>query len=219
MTMNKVNNKNSRFIYENPIRINKIILLIILTIFSGCKKPNLSKSEMTKYLYDESNGFSITKNTDIFKLNLTYFPAVWRALNEKPSSGDHTNYKKSLDKSLLFVFTISPLEGKSDGDVFLSGVNSKQDYEERVRKANFGFVENWTLTLDNGTELNPIGVQMEQTNGLTNHRKFQILFDISKHPTAYESKIWDLMLDDVLFNSGIHHFAINKEDRDNLTER
>jgi hypothetical protein len=68
MTINKVNNKNSIFIYENPKRINKIILLLILTIFSGCKKTNLSKSEMTKYLKDESNGFSITKNTDIFPL-------------------------------------------------------------------------------------------------------------------------------------------------------
>jgi len=212
--MNKVNNKDSIFIYENPIKINKIILLLILIIFSGCKKTNLSKSEMTKYLNDESNGFSITKNTDIFKLNITYFPTVWRALNEKTSSDDDNNYIKSLDKSLLFVFTISPLEGKSEGDVFLSGVKSKQDYEERVRKANFGFAENWTLTLDSGKELNPIGLQMEQTNGLTNHRKFQILFDVSQNLEVYDSKTWDLKLNDELFNSGIHHFVVEKEDRD-----
>ena len=75
------------------------------------------------------------------------------------------------------------------------------------------------MRLDDGTKLIPVGIQMEQTKGLNNHRKFQILFDVSKHPNAYDSKIWGLMLDDSLFNSGIHHFVIKKEDKENLTER
>lgn len=196
-------------------KIFSIFNLLLLTIlFSGCNQDQISKADLTKFLSDESYGLSITKNTGVFRLNLTYVPSQWRALNANPNSVDHTSYLKSLDKSLLFLFTISPLEGKSEGDVFLSGVNSKQDYEERVRKANFGFVESWTLILDNGKELDAVGVLMDQTNGLTNHRKFQILFDISKYQGVHASKTWDIKLNDGVFKSGIHHFVVKKEDRD-----
>lgn len=97
-------------------------------------------------------------------------------------------------------------------------MNSKLDYEERVIKANLGFSESWILLLDNGPELTPIGVQMEQTNGFTDYRKFQILFDISKNQEVYKSKTWDLGLIDKLFNSGIHHFVFRKEARDRLNQ-
>lgn len=193
------------------------ILLYSIFFIAACKNTPKTKTDIGKYLYDESNGFSISKNTGVFHLNVTYLPSLWRALNEEPIA---TNLPDSIiqyfDKSLLFVFTISPMEGKSEGDVFLSGVNSKQDYEERVKKANFGFAYSWILHLDNGTEISPVGVQMEQTNGLTEHRKFHILFDVSQYPEVHQSSTWDLKLNDDVFNSGIHHFVISKEDRDRL---
>jgi hypothetical protein len=91
---------------------------------------------ISKYSKDESNGLSITKKTGIFVLNVTSIPTKLRILQENiVSSQSQDSLSKKMDKSLLFTFTIAPLEGKSKGDVFLSGVNSKQDYEERVRKA------------------------------------------------------------------------------------
>lgn len=141
-------------------------LFFSIFLIAACTNNPITKTDLGEYIYDESNGFSISKNTGAFYLNVTFLPFVWRSLNENSNT---TNLSDSLiqsfKKSLLFVFTLSPMEGKSDGDVFLSGVNTKQDYEERVRKANFGFAESWSLHLDDGTELNPLGVQMEQTNG------------------------------------------------------
>src|SRR5690606_6374483 len=122
-------------------RSSIFIFLLVGIIFAGCNQVPSSKVELSKYILDETNGLSITKNTGVFKLNLTYLPSTWRAFNEKSNAINKDSLISALDKSLLYVFTISPLKGKSEGDVFLSGINSKQDYEDRVRKTNFGFAD------------------------------------------------------------------------------
>lgn len=194
-----------------------LIVFAALLIQFGCKEPPSTKEELTKYIKDESNGLSISKKTGIFELNVTFIPTKLRILQEGiKSSQNQDSLSEKMNQSLLFTFIISPLEGKTEGDVFLSGVSSKQDYEERVRKANFGFSESWSLHLDNSDALSPIGVQMEQTNGLTDHRIFHILFDASQNKEVFESKTWDLKLNDDLFNSGIHHFVIMKKDRNRM---
>ena len=198
---------------------NKLWFIFLLAhlLQISCKEIPSTKEEINRYIKNEANGFSITKKTGIFNLNVTFIPQKLKVMQENQNNiHQQDSAMQVMDKSLLFIFTIAPLEGKTEGDVFMSGVNSKQDYEERVRKANFGFANSWTLYLDNGVEISPVGVQMEQTNGLTNDRKFHILFDISQNMEANESKIWDLKLNDEVFNCGIHHFVFMEQDRNRL---
>ncbi|MEM6342945.1 MAG: hypothetical protein AAF927_03660 [Bacteroidota bacterium] len=115
-------------------------------------------------------------------------------------------------KNIFFQLTISPRSGHAKGDVAYSDIDNYAEYKARIQQLNFGMEQYLTLKTDQGAYA-PVLSVMDNTYGLTDYRKFQLIFSPPDNCVDfYDSSQWELIFRDEIFESGTHSFVFERED-------
>lgn len=196
---------------------NRYFYWIILILLFGCKLTPEDGQSYQAWLSDPDNELNKVKQTEVFELSVQYLPTtyrVWQEMQKHPqwTETQQDSIYKVMEKSLYFIFTIAPREDKASGDVMYSGIQEKSDLEQRVNALNFGMSNYWQLKTSQG-EYAPVLTNLENTYSLTDFRKLHLVFapaDTTIH--FQEVPQWDLVFNDEVFGTGIHHFVFFQGD-------
>lgn len=201
---------------------NKYIVGLMLFILTwSCNSSFNHEEDYLQWIANEKNGLRKSKTTSVFEYNFQYLPPQYRAWQEFQnnsyfSSTQRDSILTNMEKSLYFVFTISPRHEKASGDVMYSKVNNLPDYQQRVKTLNFNFKDYWQLQSPKGN-FTPVLSTLENTYSLSDYRKLHLVFateDIQQ--SFYEMPHWDVIFNDEIFGTGIHHFVFWKDDWNNI---
>lgn len=117
---------------------------------------------------------------------------------------------------VLLSFMISPNSDRTLGDLIYSRLHTYKDYQQRVQNLNFNFHSYWEIRTPTDT-VPALAAQMDNTYGLTDYRKFQILF--APQDTSidlYQAPYWEVIFRDEVFETGVHTFRFEREEWESL---
>lgn len=196
---------------------------------SGCtnKKNFTSESDYLKWLGSEESRLGKIASVNGFTIKVKYMPPEYLAwLEMKPGAGagaagnpdgDPAIFLKTVERyrqSLTFLLTFEPDETKRPGrDVMLHNVSDYNDYKERFMELNFNIENSVSLHAGNAVYL-PVLSSLENIYQLVPGRNMLLVFaPPSKEDAAfYSSTELDVVLEDGIFGTGIHHFVFNRND-------
>lgn len=200
------------------MKVYLVILLAGMWMFSGCGGHTVrSEPELYKWLNDESNGLSITKKINGYRLNVKYLPPPYLVYFEtKGKAGFSESKRDSLinirNASRTFLFTIAPdHDKKSEKDIMYENVSGYQEYKERSFAMNFQM--GTMISLGSGSQsVAPAVSTMENIYSLGNQRSLYLVFTEGQHEGLFNSEELDFVYRDELFETGTNHFVFKKTD-------
>jgi hypothetical protein len=203
----------------NTRAMKKNKFLLLLLVLTSCQPGFRNESEFYKWWSDEKNGLVRSKEIDDFKLSVKYMPAhylVYNELKNIPDVSSHTydslyNHYKSCR---TFYLTIEPIDKINSGNILFHGIESIEDFKDRVMKLNFSPGEFISLkTTDK--EFKPVLSTMENLYNLDPKRSLYLVFaDADKD--LMNAQQYDFEFNDQIFLTGINHFVFSKSDIDNV---
>lgn len=203
--------------FSSAVKIAAFVLLITL---SSCGEEIDTPDAMLPWLSDPENGLVQERSGKPVLWRVKYLPndyLAWRYLQslESYDKADRDSAIQSYSNTICFLLTVAPGE-KKGGDVMTQDVGSFEDFQSRAMQLNFDVKDHVTLRYG-GIETPAVISTMENTYGLNEGRDIMVIF-------ARDSARWssadtlDVVLDDRIFNSGIHHFTFLAEDIRNIPE-
>lgn len=201
----------------------KYVFALGICLLLGCSPPIKDEASYLSWISRPKNGLVKEKQTAIFNFSLQYLPPAYRAWKEiqnqpAASAAQRDSIAKAMANSLYFIFTISLREEKASGDVLYSGVEDKTGFEERVHVLNFGMEYYWQLQTEQGAYA-PVLTSFENTYSMVSYRKLHLVFAPPDSTIRFhDAPQWDLVFNDEVFGTGIHHFVFDKSDWDGAPE-
>ena len=108
-------------------------------------------------------------------------------------AGERDSLLAQYDDEVHFQLTIRPREGKAAGDVAFDGVQSEVDFDARVRQLNFELGQYFELRVGEEVLL-PVLAHFENTYGLTEYRRVQLVFPrpetVGNWAVVFEDGVW-----------------------------
>lgn len=198
----------------------KIVAFALLIPLFSCGEEIDTPEAMLPWLGDPENGLVQEHSGKPVLWRVKYLPndyLAWRYLQslERYDKAARDSVIQSYSNTICFLLTVAPGE-KKGGDVMTQGVGSFEDFQSRAMQLNFDVKDLVTLRYG-GIETPAVISTMENTYGLNEGRDIMVIF-------ARDSARWssadtlDVVLDDRIFNSGIHHFTFLAEDIRNIPE-
>jgi hypothetical protein len=202
------------------MRLTLILISTALTlILSGCGSTIRNEDKYYRWINDESNHLKVVKETNGFILTFKYMPPELLAYNEYSSARENDQFvnKDSLiniyKNSLAFIFTI---EDSGNKDIMYYDVRSEQDFKQRILEFNFK-LQDYVSIKGGTTEFVPVLCIMESTYETKNSRSFYMVFsDNENKQNLLEQEKFDIVFNDLFFNTGISHFTFSKHDFDKV---
>ena len=200
------------------------ILVSIMALFYSCSKSKTVNSleEYNKWLSSEANGLVKIKRINGFELRVKFLPVNYLAYKEyqdlemTKGQKQFDSLRESYKTSLTFLFSICPDHEKGNNeDILISGVNSEQEYNEKVNTMSFNMDKYIKLMIEE-RELAPVLHNMENVSGLSQSRHF--LFAFSDSTGLNMNKGFDFIYADELFKLGINHFMFDAKHLRNVPE-
>jgi hypothetical protein len=194
-----------------------LLSILLACLMAGCRPDSLSPDKYTQWIGNPSNGLVQQRQVAVFDFSLQYWPSEFRAWRELGNGEVFSqiafdSIATANRKSLYFLFTISPTEGKAKGDVLYSGISDYHSYDQRMRMLAFRMKEYWLLRSPDGEEFHPVLASMEQTFSISESRKVHLVFAPPDTVTHFQDMpLWDIEYRDEIFGTGIHHFVFEKE--------
>lgn len=193
-----------------------LVLYTISGLLVSCKKDKVSVEEYYEWQEEEANGIHKTKRVGDLEFDLKYLsPDYLTYLELKNETSVDQEVKDSIKElysnNLTFLLTIGPAEDAKDKfDITSVGVSDYDEYSERMKLLNFELQEMLELHAGNKS-WKPVLVEMENSYGLTFHRKFNIVFTPE---TAIDEltklEKFRITFNDEVFNSGTSSFGFLK---------
>lgn len=192
----------------------------MLLLLASCGESIDTPEEMLPWLSDPGNGLVRERGGNPVRWKVKYLPndyLAWRYLQslESYDRAARDSAVRSYANTICFLLTVTPGE-TGRGDVMTQGVGSFEDFQSRAMQLNFDVKDHVTLRYG-GIETPAVISTMENTYGLSEARDIMVIFarDTARWSNA---DTLDVVLDDRIFNSGIHHFAFLAEDIRNIPE-
>jgi hypothetical protein len=182
------------------------ILILVLLLF-GCQKTIKTPDEFFVWLNNPNNGLLKTKVVDGLEFTLKYLPPEYLALKElrgKYSTKEAQVLKERYEKNFSFLLTIKPVD-KEEKNIMLRGVSDETEYLERLNNLQFRTKDYLRLKVAS-KEIPPILSTFENMHGATKHHNIYMVFGGENAKELKTIKDWDIVFDDELFGTGIHHF-------------
>lgn len=194
------------------------VYIIFLSIFISCDDEVSSEIDLLDWVNDCDNGLLISKRVYGLKMELKYLPPAYLAYKDAAvDKSDFDSLFNIYNNSYSFLMTIGPDEEKgADFDIMFADVNNYEEYDERVQNLNFNIKEYVCLQTEKKKYL-PVLSNLENTYGLDKARTIYLVFtkDNENDDLFCSGKI-DIVFNDELFSTGIHHFVFNKNNIDNI---
>jgi hypothetical protein len=201
--------------------ISIIVILSILSLLacnqqkSGC----VDEEEFLQMLDDVDNGLVSQKQVGNLIIKIKYLPTDYMVSREFSSGETNTDSIYDIYKSSLYFFltySYDDTEG-SGADISLVGLSNYQEFTERVYYFNFSLNEEITLQIEE-EKLSATACIIESTQGLDKDIRFLIMFS----PTTNKDQLsnykgdLDIVLHDIVYQSGIHHFRFTRQSIDDF---
>lgn len=188
--------------------MSRVVLLSITAflLLMSCQQRPQTLSVYSTYINDPDNDYIKTRLAGPFIYSLQYLPPDYLALRELQSSShpDYDSLRTQYEGSVSLQFTIAPNPDKATGDVMRSGISTRQELDQRLRTLNFGLAQYWTLESPSGTYY-PVLSQLEQTSGLTDYRKIQLVFT-SEEEGKPIPRPWTITFSDDIWGTGVNRW-------------
>jgi hypothetical protein len=198
--------------------MKRIYFLCCLFLIFSCKEEVTSVAAYSKWINKKENGLISTRKINNLKITVKYLPSDY--LIYKDVTGNNLtdagidSIKKKYENTLTFLMSLEPDDERGNkSDVMYGGVGSYEEYSKRLLAMNFDMAKNIQLKTD-ALELKPVLSVLENTYGLSKGRTIVIAFapDDQQKTKLSESKQWDFIYSDELFQLGTMHFNFNKND-------
>lgn len=189
-----------------------VFLCFLLFVQVGCVQNECSVTEFHQYINDPDNGLIKTRTASGFQFSVKFLPPEYVAYNNIKSTGnynqnDYDSLTMMFSKNLTFLLTIGP--DKSVGnkfDIMYIGINTTEEYNQRVHQLNFDIKEYITIDVD-GNKYKPVLTKLENTYGLSTERKINLVFAPYETENEFlKADEIDLIFNDEIFGTGINHF-------------
>lgn len=195
------------------------LMLIVSLQMAGCSSSFNDINQYFRWMDDPENGLIIKRTSGDKELTMKYLTVPYLVYNdvkeiENPSDILIDSLTKVYSNSRNFLLTIRSTSHSED--IMLEGVTNEMEYNQKNMIMNFGISEYLSLKTDAGNTYFPVLVNMENTYGLQKHKNFYIVFaptDESERDIM-RSKTLDIVYNDQIFSTGIHHFLFKKEKTD-----
>ncbi len=190
---------------------------VVLVVLFGCQQKINSPTEFFEWLNNPKNGLIQSKKVDGMEITVKYLPPEYLSMKElkgKYEADKASKLKAQYEKSLAFLITFKPID-KQDGDIMFRNIRDKQDYDQRLMSLSFG-MEKYISIKIKGTNYPPILSTLEQTYSTTKHRSVYLVFGGENLGNIKKEKEWDIVFEDTIFETGIHHFEFNRDNLLNL---
>lgn len=197
---------------EKTINIKYIVVLFFLIVFASCKKSmDLEKDEIIKWNDNESNKLSKTLGNEQIEFKATFCLPDY--IISKEVKGDRVFEKNYLTRKQDFkgleYFKIRIKRKNSNQEVLLYNLNNEDEYLERVNYLSYGFDENICLVRNDFKDtLYPSLYHFERTYGIVPYADILVSF---KEDTLIKSNNYKLLINDVVFGTGIMVFDFDKK--------
>lgn len=198
-----------------------IHITLITTLFSSCSSEEIFKSEASynAALNNTDYGLVKTKTVNGIIMSVRYLPTdllVLRELNNRTtvSQAELDSLRQQYVNSKTFVLTLTPDTNQTKADLMFGGVGSKEEYQEKVLKLNFG-MDQYTSLHSLNAEYTPVLTNMENIYGLKASRDFNIVFvprSVDEKLDYESSESLKFVFDDPYFKTGLNQFVFTKDD-------
>lgn len=195
-----------------------VVAIIALLAVGGCDENLDTPEKALAWLSSADHGLVCGRKGTPVSWKVRYLPndyLAWRYLQSLDGYEQVTrdSILKSYDNTLCFLLTVTPGE-KKENDVIMQGVGSLEDFQSRVLQLNFNVKDLVRLRYGN-METPAVISTMENTYGMEQGRNIMVIF--AKDEVQWrQADTLDVVLDDRIYNSGIHHFGFLMEDIRNI---
>jgi len=185
-------------------------ILFVVIILSACR-PSKFQTEQEFYAWwnDESNGFTKQYDANSFSLSAKYLPAEYLAFKELKSNPSFSFDSLVVEYNSGYTFLISIKSKNQKGDPLLKE-NDLEDFAGKIYDLNFIPEQFVQLTIGDSI-LVPVLSTLESGGEIGNQRTWYVVFS-ALDGTEHQYKDLDLLFDDHIYNSGLHHFIFNRTD-------
>ena len=198
--------------------LNKLFFALIVLLCLSCNsnKTFQNEQELLQWINNPKNKLVKQSTVSGYTFRCKYLPSDYLAFNESKrlhitSQERYDSVRKSFQKSIAFLITLSIDTKDSGEDVMYKNVDDYESFNERVQKVNFGIDQFISMYADN-TLYKPVLWRFEDVYKLTTQRTLYIVFaPKEKNDNFYNAKKYDIIFDDGIFNTGLSHFSFLKE--------
>ncbi|WMJ72524.1 hypothetical protein RCC89_05025 [Cytophagaceae bacterium ABcell3] len=189
--------------------MNKLLMFVLFLGCFSCKKSFNSESEFYRWLNEGGNGFVVSKEAGVLKMEMKYLPPEYLVFKEFGSIQDLPSERKDsllglYNNSLSFLLKIG-YKDPEHGDLLKNAVENYAEYSEMLMELNFQLNDYFSLHFD-GQKTSPVLAKMEDSYGLQPHRTIYLVFPKPEKSLSDDMKI---VFTDYLFSTGITKFSFD----------
>ncbi len=194
---------------------------MLCLLLAGCRAEFNREQEMYAWLNDPEHGLRADKTLEDLSLQVKYLPPdylVYRELKGKAYTRRTVDSLRAQYRNTrTFLLTVAFNESTSpSGNVLFYGVNDPREYKQRIEQLNFS-IGDYVSVRAGGKEFRPLLSTFENLYTVGNKRTLYLVFGEDEHHQGLlGADSLDFTFNDLIFESGINHFAFRKENLDNI---
>jgi hypothetical protein len=190
---------------------------VFLIALTSCQTGFYSEKEFFSWLSDEANGLVKSRDFDQMKIRMKYLPDEYLVYNELkriagPKSAEVVDSLKAMyADTRTFLMTFEFEQDFPGENVLLYGLDSYEDYKERIERLNFD-ADNY-FRVETGTEeYKPVLWTLENSLAPGNKKNLYLVFPKEKNGDQRLS----ILFEDLVFETGISRYVFDKEKLDQV---
>lgn len=200
-------------------------LLVVLVLFVSCGRQKITnEKDFFRWMNSEENHLMVVKKVKPVVLTVKYLPPVFLSIKELGVNSikavrDSLTAKYSQSRTFILTIGLEQLDtGKPSGDIMYFNVADEAQYNKRLQDLTFNFCSYIELKTDKNT-YTPVLHVFENTYGISNSRTIYMVFGKKvSNDDLLTSDSYDLIFNDLLFQTGISHFKFSRVEIDEIPE-
>ncbi len=194
-------------------------LAVSIILLYGCKHSSLKPAAYVKWIENKENKLKVEKKIGETKFILQYKPIPYMVFQEEKNLElDKSHFSKRAEElSEMQYYSLRILPSERNRDVLTVGINSEQEYFDRVNYFSFNF-QNDIKLLDGEDTLYCTQFQFVNNYGLAPYADFVIAFKKQPEEIRLEKTLADkkFIIEDKVFGNGMVKFNIEKDIVNNI---
>lgn len=186
-----------------------VLFLMFMSLSCDSESPD-TPEEYLALITDPGSGLSKERVVGNVKMHLQYMPPEFFALKETGKNrGVFDSILDIRKHGINFVLQLDTKEGNQD--IMGHNLHGFEDYQNRVMVLNFD-IKNYISLSTQDTVIHPVLAALENTYGLSTGRKLIVAFAGDVNHLLSDSKQFDIVFDDPVFETGISRFNYKTQD-------
>jgi hypothetical protein len=196
-------------------RLKQYFLFFLGLLLFSCSRTEISLEE--DYVKWIDKHLTKSKIVSGIELHLKFIPPEFLAYRElkgtNPSQSTIDSLVAYYSKSITLHLMFEPLPNSEGGssDILYHGIESKEEYEYRLRELSFNFQE-YIYLKTNLHDYPPVLFSFENTFGLTSGRLVYLVFNPEEKHLDLMKNGLTIVLNDLLFVTGTTYFSFSESE-------